>query len=165
MKVFRAQLENAKDLFHWRNDVQSAAMSLDPHEITWEEHRVWYSYAISSKYKFIYFASLPDIQELVGMVRFDIENYSSKEETQSEAINPTFADVSIIVNPAVRGRRLCVPLLTSGIREFRNVYNIPITAHIKQENIASIKCFEKANFVYINRYEKSFLYLMKMPVF
>ena len=76
-----------------------------------------------------------------------------------------FADVSIIVNPAVRGRRLCVPLLTSGITEFRNVYNIPITAHIKQENTASIHCFEKANFVFVNRYEKSFLYLMKMPVF
>ena len=165
MKIFRAQRENAKDLFDWRNDEQSVAMSLDPHVITWEEHRVWYSAAISSKYRFIYLASLPDIQDLIGMVRFDIVNNSSKEKTQPDAINPTFADVSIIVNPAVRGQRLCVPLLTSGIIEFRSIYNIPITAHIKQENKASIKCFEKANFVFVNRYEKSFLYLMKMPVF
>ena len=164
MKMFRARPQDEKDLFQWRNDEQSVAMSLDNHRITWKEHTAWYSNALNSKYKYIYFASDPNIDDLIGTVRFDIESYSSKE-TNPDKINPTFADVSIIVNPAVRGQRLCVPLLTSGITEFRKIYNIPITAHIKQENTASIHCFEKANFVFVNRYEKSFLYLMKMPVF
>jgi len=164
MKIFRARPQDEEDLFQWRNDEQSVAMSLDNHLITWEEHTAWYSDALASKYKYIFLASDPNVDDLIGTVRFDIENYSSKENV-TDAINPTFADVSIIVNPAVRGRKLCVPLLTSGITEFRKIYNIPITAHIKQENKASIHCFEKANFVYINRYEKSFLYLMKMPVF
>ena len=87
MKMFRARPQDEKDLFQWRNDEQSVAMSLDNHRITWKEHTAWYSNALNSKYKYIYFASDPNIDDLIGTVRFDIESYSSKE-TNPDKINP-----------------------------------------------------------------------------
>ena len=167
MKVFRVRSSDSQDLFNWRNDEMSIAMSLNTNRISEDEHNTWFEAAIDSNDKIIYVASEEGFDELVGMVRFELEGSFNSRENNKEKnylFDPIFADISIIVNPNFRGRRLATPLLLSAIKEFRRSYNIPITAHIKEENKASIKCFEKANFVLMDRYEKSFFYLMKMPI-
>ena len=139
MKIIKATLEHSREIFNWRNDLQSRKMFISGDEVTWENHTNWYLRALDSDFKAIYIGKHSEVDELVGMVRFDIE------------VEQKSAEVSINLNPYWRGKRVSVDLLSLAIKRFRNNQKIPLFSTVKKCNQASIKCFERCNFTLLRQ--------------
>lgn len=150
LHVVPAALGDCDDLWHWRNDLQTRLMSLSTSEVPYEDHLEWFDFVLSHPSQFLYMgkvliANAESRTKNAGMVRFDILD---KE--------PATALVSINLNPAARGKGLSGLILTKAIKAFTgDLVQLgtddfcvkQIKAIIKQDNVASIKCFEGASFV------------------
>lgn len=133
--VHRATSADSKDIWLWRNDLQTRAMSITADEVNWQSHRIWYENSLKSKNRYLYVGYLNNAEDKVGMSRFDVDNKRS------------LAEVSININPAKRGLNLSHHLLSAAISEFKAERKTDFTATIKKQNTASIKCFKKCGFV------------------
>lgn len=141
MKLDIATIDNSKDIFEWRNDDYTRAMYINGERIAWEDHNTWYAKILESKKSIIYLGKDEERKTSIGMVRFDIDN------------NYKNSVVSINLNPIWRGKNVSVELLSSAIKQFRLIHNMPVIAKVKKENIASIKCFERCLFELTNQDE------------
>ena len=130
MKIRLALIQDSEHIWKWRNDPVTRSMSINSDKVSWKDHSTWYSRAISSEHKAIYVGIDELTEDLVGMVRFDIEDNQLK------------AKCSINLNPEWRGKRISVTLLQTSHEYFRRLHQMPIIATIKKGNKASIKCFE-----------------------
>tara|TARA_B100001146_G_scaffold204177_1_gene197235 strand:+ start:131 stop:580 length:450 start_codon:yes stop_codon:yes gene_type:complete len=130
MKIRLALIEDSEHIWKWRNDPDTRTMSMNSDKVSWEDHSTWYSNAISSELKVIYVGIDEVTNDLVGMVRFDIEDNRLKAKS------------SINLNPNWRGKRISIALLKISHQYFRRQHKMPIIAMIKKANQASIKCFE-----------------------
>ncbi len=128
-----AVADDARDLWTWRNDEHTRAMSGDGDAIAWADHLAWFERTLADPHRTIYIGSLVD-GERVGMCRFDVD------------ASGTWADVSLNVRPAMRGRRLARPLLAAAIANFRATRPLALHARIRPDNVASIRCFERCGF-------------------
>lgn len=132
--IRRATESDSKDVWEWRNDPESKANSISEDNISWDIHCSWYQHALQNPDKFIYIGIDSD-ENKIGMCRFDvIENQ---------------AEVSIIVNPLFRKKKISKPLLTTAINQFSKASTIALHATIKHTNILSQQCFLKAGFRHI----------------
>lgn len=124
-------------IFEWANDPVTREMSFSSEPILLETHKKWFARVLSS----------PDVHLLiiegqesgrwhpVGQVRFDADG-----------------EISIALAPKFRGRGLGKSLLRTGIEYVIDKLKTKrITAHIKRENLASIKIFERAGFRFHRR--------------
>ena len=66
------------------------------------------------------------------------------------------AEVSINLNPEMRGKGLASKLLFHSIKKYREGNLIQLKATIKKENIASIKIFKKCDFVQVDENDMCF---------
>ena len=130
--VVRAGPDDSADIWRWRNDEQTRAMSLAIDPIGWDEHSQWFIRVLGDPLRVIYVGNRGN--EKVGMVRFDSRDAG-------------IAEVSINLNPKMRGKGLCCPLLTTAIAEFRRTQPVCLLAVVKKTNAASVACFMKAGFV------------------
>jgi len=128
-----ANAEDSRDLFDWRNDPLTRAASRSIEPVTWAHHEKWFSGVLADEHRELYIVEIEATSESVGMCRFD-----------SEAGD--LAEVSINLNPALRGRGLSVPVLLAAVEKFRDGGGGALTATIRPENTASIRVFEKAGF-------------------
>jgi RimJ/RimL family protein N-acetyltransferase len=139
LTIRRASELDSRDLFEWRNDPHTRAVSLSTNEVTWEDHERWFSatLAIPARHIFICQAILVGAEESIGMVRFDLDEAGAS------------AEVSINLNPSARGRGFGSPALTAGIEAF--LIDEPdvrqLTAQIRDSNVASVAIFTKVGFV------------------
>lgn len=129
----RATGANSRDIWTWRNDPDTRAMSISTDEISWEEHSRWYRDILADPNRYLYLGRLADNAN-VGICRFDVDTLKN------------VAHVSINLNPAMRGRNLSHVLLAAAIAAFWNEKNVSLLATIKQGNAASIRCFLKCGF-------------------
>lgn len=121
-------------IWEWRNDPITRLMSKIGNFILFEEHQVWYERTLKDPKKVILMVFLNGIH--AGMVRFDL--FSS-----------TTAEISINMNPMMRGRGLGSAILIEACQYGKNqLYLSEIMAEIKPENTSSIKIFEKAGFAF-----------------
>jgi len=129
---------DSQDLFDWRNDPQTRAVSLSTDEVTWDGHVRWFEASLANERRRIYIctSNLDDSEQAIGMVRFDEDEVG------------TSAEVSINLNPQARGRGLGYPSLVSGISAFTAERSgvIRIVAKIRATNAASLAIFTKAGF-------------------
>jgi RimJ/RimL family protein N-acetyltransferase len=139
LRVRPATSDDSRNLFEWRNDAQTRAVSLSSDEITWPDHDRWYTASLANARRLIYIAEMQlatTSPEPVGMVRFDIDDAGQ------------FAEVSINLNPDARGKGLGTATLVEGIRQFES--DRPelqgTTAQIRDSNAPSIAIFTKAGF-------------------
>jgi L-amino acid N-acyltransferase YncA len=72
----------------------------------------------------------------------------------------TSAEVSINLNPTMRGKNLSYQLLSDSIKTFKKTNQISLTATIKKENKASLIIFKKCSFSIVNE-DGSYYHLMK----
>ncbi len=135
MLIRKALIIDAKDIYEWRNDNHTRAMSIQNDPVNWKHHLKWFNEILKSDNKYIYIGFFTEKKESCGMARFDIKD-GKKEAT-----------VSINLNPYWRGKRLSVELLSLAINEFRKINKMTLLATIKKNNLGSIKCFERCNFV------------------
>ena len=127
-----ATADDAPRLFEWRNDAATRAASLDWSEIEWEDHLAWLDRTLDDPDTFLCVASVDG--EPVGTCRFDVIDGS--------------AEVSITVAPSARGRGLGGPILAASREAFVSWRGerMPLTATIRDSNVASIRLFTAAGF-------------------
>ena len=128
-----ATTDDARNLWQWRNDPLTRAMFKNTDAVSWESHARWFDEALTNPHQLLFIGEQQH-GEPVGICRFDID------------ADAGHADVSLNVNPALRGKGLAHPLLSGAMQIFRAHYPQPLQATIKKQNLASIACFTKCGF-------------------
>jgi len=125
MRLRPATENDLLDLWRWRNDPVTRAMSRTSDEVPLEAHSAWFRAALGNPAITLLIGETAEGK--VGMARFD-----HGPETE----------VSINLNPAFRGRGLSHVLLGAALVRTGGV----VFAEIKDENLASRRIFERAGF-------------------
>jgi len=118
--------------FEWANDPITRASSFNSEPIEFNQHSIWFD----SKFKdetAHYFICKVGLKE-AGLVRFDFDGSKN-----------TFI-IGITIAQKYRGRKLSTLFLKEACEYFLSTCNGQITAYIKEENVASVKAFERAGF-------------------
>lgn len=130
--VRQAQLEDAMDIFRWRNDPLVCAVSRHHDAISEADHMAWYSCALDDPNRLLFIGILDG--EKVGIVRFDNRLESVWE-------------VSINVASEARGRGLGQCLLKGALRHlYRGFPSAFVLAAARVNNQASLKLFQASGF-------------------
>ena len=132
MKIKDADNCDSLDVFVWRNDPISCQMFIHNKKITLEEHKKWFKSSLINPLRKIYIGILRG--EKVGICRFDID------------IKMTSAEVSINLNPIMRGNNISYEFLSDSIDTYKKTNQIKLTAKIKKENKVSLIIFQKCSF-------------------
>jgi len=135
MRIKDATFNDAQEIFEWRNDISSRNMSSNSHNVSFEEHLVWFTKTLKSDDCVLLIGLIGD--KKLGVCRFDInaEEYS--------------AEVSINLNPEFRGKGLSEKFLRTSICLFLKSHQLILTARIKNINTASTRIFESSGFGFI----------------
>jgi len=129
-----ATSDDAKLIFDWANDAGVRAVSFSSEPILWENHLGWFNAKLSDPNYRIWVATATEGTPL-GQVRFQLEDSA--------------ATISISLDAAQRGKNRGSVLIWTASRQL--FHELPalteIHAYIKPDNGASIRAFEKAEFV------------------
>jgi RimJ/RimL family protein N-acetyltransferase len=123
-----ATLEDAKDLFDWRNHALTREMSITSDVISWESHLEWLKASLKMESRKIYIFGHGD--QTIGMGRIDCHHKIS--------------ELSWVINPEYRGQGYGTGLVCKLFDES----SPPRRAIIKASNAASIAIAEKAGFLF-----------------
>lgn len=134
VKIRNALTTDVKQYFEWSNDPLVRQNSFHSNEIPWENHVKWFNSKIKDETSFLYFFETIDHQKPVGQIRI--------EQNEEEAI------IGISVDKSFRNKKLTDQIISKATQEYFSTNDIPITAYIKKDNIASYRVFEKAGFEY-----------------
>jgi len=131
--IFRpATMEDARQLFDWRNDPQTRVNSINIKKVEWESHVTWLESSLVNSSRRIFIAMIEG--EAVGTIRLDDD--SSKGKTE----------LSWTIAPDQRGKGYGQAMVQAAI-DLPLVKGKKILARIKPENTPSIKIVEKLGFV------------------
>ena len=139
LTVIPATESHSKDIWAWRNDPLTRNSSRNTDIVPWESHKKWFRNFIVTRPLQMYIC-IDDNGHNLCMVRFD---------KLLDDVNSTEYEISVNLNPEYRGKRLSTTLVDLAISHFvkqKDGQVSGITAEIKPSNVASIKCFSRANF-------------------
>lgn len=119
-------------VFNWSNDVLVRSNSYNSEPIELESHSNWFLKKIKDETTL--FLIIEVNGKSAGIVRFEIEKDKSV--------------VGALVSKEFRGQKLASKFLEVSAELYFKKNDQPILAYIKKENIASLKSFEKAHYVY-----------------
>lgn len=132
MLIRNADLSDLQDIFEWRNDSFSRSMCLSSEVFSLNEHIDWYQRSLKNPNRSIYIGSIKELK--VGLVRFDFDENNKKSE------------VSINLNPILRGKGFGFTLLSQSISVYKQSKDTPLIATVKKENDSSLRIFTKCGF-------------------
>ncbi len=139
MKCRFATIEDIRITYEWACDILVRDNSFNQSTFSLEDHKSWFLEKINSEDAlFLIFES--DDKSRIGIVRFEIKD--------------TFALIGITVAPLQRGKGYASEMLVLALKMYSKNNDLPVFAYIKDQNIASIKAFEKAGF----QFEKTLNY-------
>lgn len=138
MFIRAAIISDSDDLLDWRNDKESRDMSFDSSCVSDEEHDIWFRNSLDNPDREIFIAECDGVK--LGACRFDFDALHS------------LAEVSININPLVRGRGVATEFLSSAVEMYLDKNNSDLIARIKSKNLGSIKVFTSVGF---SNYEKT----------
>jgi hypothetical protein len=170
LRLMPVAQQDCADLWQWRNDPDTRAMSLTTDMVSYDEHCCWFDLMLEDPSQYLYIATLKDFTNnhavnKVGMVRFEMHSNQANNNVgkvkKSDKSAVVIATISINLNPQYRGKGLSVPMLKQAVKIFTIATSaaglVPartsvsyIKAVIKSSNIASIKCFTGAGFINAN---------------
>lgn len=134
----KVNFEDALEIFNLSNDEVVRKNSFNPQKIEWGNHLMWLKKKLEDENS-IYFAVINDLNGFYGLVRFDID-----------PINKV-AIIGISLKKNIRGIGLSSFIINKAVNELLKIKSAKlIKAFIKDENIPSIKSFEKAKFVLLD---------------
>ena len=127
LKLCIATFDNAELLFDWANDNTVRRNSLSTRGILWEEHLKWFGSKLHSQSKIylLYNDKIP-----VGQIRFDFIN--------------EFWVIDYSIDEKYRGKGFGKIILELAIKKFKK--GDTLKAKVKNENISSLKIFQKIGF-------------------
>ena len=133
MLLRRAESKDVRDIFLWRNDAQTRAMSRNAKPLDEQAHNVWFKEALVDPDRVLLLGVILEIP--VGMVRFDKQSDVKSWE------------ISITLAPCERGKGFGRVMLMLAVEHFFFVYPSSILlAEVKQSNIVSRRLFESAGY-------------------
>jgi len=118
--------------FRWANDPDTRANSLSSPEIPFESHLRWFSSRLASADAVLLVCENPLLGP-IGQVRFE------KSDDGRHLL-------SYSLDPAFRGRKLSLPMLTTALRQLSGKTN-GILAKARSGNAASLKTLRQAGFL------------------
>lgn len=127
LKLCVAIFDNAQLLFDWANDNAVRRNSLSTRDILWEEHLKWFNSKLQSQSK-IYLLFNDKIP--VGQIRFDFIN--------------EFWVIDYSIDEKYRGKGFGKIILELAMKKFKK--GDVLKANVKNENISSLKVFQKFGF-------------------
>jgi len=131
--------EDALEIFNLSNDDVVRKNSFNPQKIEWGNHLIWLKKKLEDE-NTIYFAVVDNLNEFYGQVRFDID------------LKNKAAIINISLRKNIRGIGLSPIIIDKAVNELLKIKSVKlIKAYIKDKNIPSIKSFEKANFVFLDK--------------
>ena len=132
IKIRPADLNDCKSLFDWLSDELSRTMFFNGSSQSIEEHEVWFKNSLCNVDRVLYVGELG--YKKLGVCRFDF--------MESEML----AEVSINMNPSMRGSGLEEKFLLESIESYleKNKYNL--LAKVKPNNLTSLNVFKSAGF-------------------
>jgi RimJ/RimL family protein N-acetyltransferase len=138
MLIHRVSEDDSLDVWLWRTDAVTKLMSSNSDDIPLESHEIWFLSTLADPNIFFYIGKIGD--QKIGVCRFNISS------------NKKIATVSIQLNPKKRGQNLSVALLNRCIELFTLEYAkcITLEAKVRVENVASLKCFLRCEFLIQN---------------
>jgi RimJ/RimL family protein N-acetyltransferase len=144
--VRKANEDDSKDIFDWRNDKLTRQMSHTTDLIEWYGHSHWFAATQTNQNRLIVICEDEYAKEKIAMVRFDIKDQR--------------ALISIILSPKMRGKRKTKECLIDAISFFKSLYsNIQsIDAEIKSINIASQQSFLGVGFLLVQEKDDVLFY-------
>lgn len=124
-----ATIEDAKDIFDWRNDPDTRANSFNKDEIDFESHMLWFGKRLGRENTLMYIMMNKD--KKVGNIRIDIEG--------------TTGEISYMIAPDARGKgygKKILSLLEKTLSESEAGKRINrLSGSVLKGNKASCKCF------------------------
>jgi RimJ/RimL family protein N-acetyltransferase len=120
-------------LFRWRNDPAIVALGTSQRTVTWEEHVAWFDRMLDNERHLLYVVY--DGERAAGTVRVD-------------RIESDTAVLAIYLMPPHTGRGLGPQAIRSAVASaFESWPELRrMIAHVRSDNIASLKAFGKAGF-------------------
>ena len=133
IRLRRAQLEDCRLIFEWRNLPEVVARGSSQSAIAWEDHQQWFA-RVHRNERHLLWLILED-ENPVGQIRFD-------------RLDEASARVSIYLHPNFTGRGLGILALQTGsTAAFRSWPEVrQIEALIRNDNQPSIRAFAKAGY-------------------
>lgn len=58
--IHRATLEDSRDIWSWRNDTQTRAMSITTAEVSWDTHTIWFRDLLQDRNRYLYVGYLAE---------------------------------------------------------------------------------------------------------
>lgn len=136
----KAQAKDIRDVWQIANDptVRSASFISEP--IPWENHRQWYLNKIDNNEVLFLVLEIDGVAK--GQIRYEKDNGS--------------AWVNFSIHKNVRGKGLGAIMLETSIQNACSKLHVTkISAAVKHENLASIRCFTKLSFKMQNGHVKN----------
>ena len=134
MDIREATADDCEDVFCWRNDPFTRAMSRSSDPLDWSVHTSWYAASLSNPQRQLYICERAGTK--LGLVRFDLNDELD------------CAEISVELAPEQRGQGYAPRCLLMAIELFLGAFPdcVEIEAVVKTTNPASLKSFERAGF-------------------
>lgn len=146
MIIRKADIQDSSDILSWRNDPVTRSMFITNIHIGIDDHIKWYNSILQAEHIAIFIGVFQDFK--VGVCRFDYCNIKKATE------------VSINLNPRMRGKKLSHELLVGSIYQYRISNKYPLIATIKKINLPSLLIFIKSGFS-IEKDDCDYIYLIR----
>ena len=118
-------------LYRWCNDTECRKNSLHTHVITYDEHCKWFEEKLNAPNCYMYICQSDDMP--VGQIRVQIENRNG--------------EISYSIAKEHRGKGIGKKMLMLLEQQPEIIKRIDqLSAIVKAENIASVRCFEKRGY-------------------
>lgn len=130
MQFRRATTEDLELTFNWANDPDVRLNSYSSDPIVFDNHKSWFYNKIQDSNSIYFIAE--ESNESIGQLRF--------EKVEDHVV------IGVTIAPEQRGKGYGSGILREGLIEYSKIWNLPVYAYIKVDNMASIKAFERAGF-------------------
>ena len=135
MKVREVTENDSELIFNWSNDPLVRSQSFKSNKIEFKSHENWLKEKLKNNNSLLLINQFKNNN--IGLVKFEVEKDN--------------CTVGILLDKKYRGQGLSSLMLKVSSTFYFNKFLIPISAYIKESNIASVKSFEKAGYKYFNK--------------
>lgn len=133
LTIRKAEQDDVQLLYHWSNDELVRKQSFSSEKILFKTHAKWFEGKLKNENSLIYI--IEKDKDPTSLVRFDI--------------GEEFCVIGVSIASDYRGKGLGSSSIIIGVNEYFKRNSLPVLASIKKDNIASIKSFQKAGFVFM----------------
>ncbi len=148
--LVRASLDDAEDVRSWRNDARTRSMSISTAFVEQDAHERWFRNALSDPRRALFIGVAAADGAKIGMCRFDLD------------ADGAAAEVSINLNPAMRGKGWAKPLLREAAGYYLLDHAVRLKATVRRQNPAAIRCFLDCGF-HLRAEDSEYFYFLLDP--